>query len=269
MPKDAPDAAALRADLEKAHRRRRTLRKQVRRLRRRLARAEAELVTASGAVAGHEPDLDYVFVLAYGRSGSTLLQGILSSTPGWLLRGENEDALRPLYDFHRTGLGARERPLPATEGQVTDPWFGAEDFPTAASLRHLRSLALATILRPDEDTRVTGFKEIRWGFHEDLVDYLDFVRALFPGARFVVNTRNLEDVARSKWWPSEEDAMGQLRLQESRILAARDHLGDAAYHVRYDDYVADPASLAPLFAWLGEEYDDARVRGVLATPHSY
>ena len=34
-------------------------------------------------------ELDYVFVMTYGRSGSTLLMGILNSIPGWLLRGEN------------------------------------------------------------------------------------------------------------------------------------------------------------------------------------
>ena len=30
--------------------------------------------------------MDHVFVMTYGRSGSTLLMGILNSIPGWLLR---------------------------------------------------------------------------------------------------------------------------------------------------------------------------------------
>ena len=46
--------------------------------------------------------LGYVFVMTYGRSGSTLLMGLLNTIPGYLVRGENDDALRYLYDFHRT-----------------------------------------------------------------------------------------------------------------------------------------------------------------------
>ena len=40
--------------------------------------------------------MDHVFVMTYGRSGSTLLMGILNSIPGWLLRGENRHAMRHL-----------------------------------------------------------------------------------------------------------------------------------------------------------------------------
>ena len=54
-------------------------------------------------------DLDHVFVMTYGRSGSTLLMGILNSIPGWLLRGENRHAMRHLYDFHRSGLTEKAR----------------------------------------------------------------------------------------------------------------------------------------------------------------
>ena len=48
---------------------------------------------------------DYVFVMTYGRSGSTLLMGLLNTIPGYLIRGENDDALRFLFDFHRTCVG--------------------------------------------------------------------------------------------------------------------------------------------------------------------
>ena len=47
-----------------------------------------------------------------------------------------------------------------------------------------------------------------------------------------------------------------------------DDLGDAAYRVHYDDYVADPEVLRGLFEWLGEVYDQNKVESVLATPHS-
>ena len=155
-------------------------------------------------------ELRHVFVMTYGRSGSTLLMGILNSIPGWLLRGENRHAMRHLYDFHRSGLAERARVDPARASQPTHPWFGIEAFPEAASLQHIRSLAEATLLRPEHDTRVTGYKEIRW-YDEDLPDYVEFLRQVFPGARFVVNTRNLEDVAASNYWTHKDDPLAQVR----------------------------------------------------------
>ena len=52
------------------------------------------------------------------------------------------------------------------------------------------------------------------------------------------------------------------------MLALAAQLGDAAYRVHYNDYVADPSSLAGLFEWLGEPFDEAAVRTVLNTAHS-
>lgn len=40
----------------------------------------------------------YVFVVAYARSGSTLLQAILASLVGFWMVGENADALGGLFD---------------------------------------------------------------------------------------------------------------------------------------------------------------------------
>src|SRR5688572_1085508 len=36
--------------------------------------------------------LGHLFIVTYGRSGSTLLQGVLNSIPGYLIRGENDGA---------------------------------------------------------------------------------------------------------------------------------------------------------------------------------
>jgi hypothetical protein len=91
---------------------------------------------------------------------------------------------------------------------------------------------------------------------------------VFPGARFVVNTRRLEDVAASNYWTHKDDPLSQVRAIEEKILAAAEGLGDAAYRVHYDHYVADPEVLRGLFDWLGETYDQNRVEAVLATPHS-
>lgn len=85
----------------------------------------------------------------------------------------------------------------------------------------------------------------------------------------MVNTRDLDDVARSKWWAEDPGSLERLRVTEERLLALAAELGDAAHHVRYDDYAGDPAALRPLFDWLGEPFDVDAVREVLAVRHSY
>jgi hypothetical protein len=211
-------------------------------------------------------DLDYLFVMTYGRSGSTLVQGLLNSIPGYLIRGENSAALTHLHAFHRTLVEESARGNLANRRKVTHPFFGMPDFPPAVSLADIRRLVLDTVLRPEPDTRVTGFKEIRW-YQEDLAAYVDFLRGVFPGARFVVNTRNQADVLKSKWWAKKDNAAYLAGIEE-RILGVAADLGDAAYHLRYDEFVADPASLRGLFDWLGEEFDLATVQATLDTRHS-
>ncbi len=210
--------------------------------------------------------MDHVFVMTYGRSGSTLLMGMLNSIPGYLVRGENRHAMRHLYEFHRSGLVERARVDPARASQSTHPWFGIESFDEAASLRGIRELATATLLRPEPGTRVTGFKEIRW-YQEDLPAYVGFLRDLFPDARFVVNTREHAAVLRSGWWP-DKPRDGRLEAMEAAILDLAASLGNAAYRVHFDDYTADPTVLRGLFEWLGEDFDEARVRAVLGVRHS-
>ena len=242
----------------------------------RLKAENAALRRRLDALAGPRPDLGYLFVLTYGRSGSTLIQGILNAIPGYLIRGENRQMMRHLYEYDRTGMETRRFQRKNMRRRHDEPgssdpskaFFGMDGFPHKRSIAGIRRLAVDTILRPEPETRVVGFKEIRWST-DDVSEFVAWLREVFPGARFVVNTRNLEDVSKSKWWGRDPQALDHLLLAEKRLLVLLDELGDAAYHVRYDEYVADPGVLAGMFAWLGEPFDEDAVRRVLAVRHSY
>ena len=84
--------------------------------------------------------------------------GVLNSIPGFLLRGENWDALHHLYQFHRTMVDGSQRWAPARTRQRTHPFYGAADFPARRSIARIRRLAVDTVLRPKEDTRVVGLQ---------------------------------------------------------------------------------------------------------------
>ena len=185
-----------------------------------------------------------------------------------MIRGENGGLVEHLFRFHDTARSHRERLARPGGLPPNHPWWGIDGYPDEGALRNLRTLLLETVLRPDPDTRVVGFKEIDWPT-ERLPEILGFLRDVFPGARFVLNTRDLDDVARSKWWAREPDALGRLQAMESAFADAIDGLGEDAYRVHYDDYVADPTVLRGLFEWLGEDFDEDRVRSVMLVRHSY
>jgi Sulfotransferase family len=223
---------------------------------------------AFGRPERERPGLQYVFIMTYGRSGSTLLQGILSSTPGVLIRGENGGAVYELFRFHRKAIRHRDRLRSNRALSRQNAWFGIDGYPEDLALRELRALVVDTLLRPEADTRVLGFKEIRWDA-EDLPDYVAFLREVFPGARFVRNTRNLEDVAKSKWWVRRPDAQATLAALEEAMREVGEVLGEACYHVHYDDYRDNPEALRGLFDWLGIEFDAERIALVMSQRHSY
>src|SRR5690606_25377377 len=110
-------------------------------------------------VALDDRQLDYVFIVTYGRSGSTLLQGLLNSIPGYLIRGENAGTLESLHDNFRK---VEERLGNVKGADPTNPWFGMDQYsPEQAAASYRRHLQ-QVFLKPEDDTRVTGFKEIRW-----------------------------------------------------------------------------------------------------------
>ncbi|WP_323793721.1 sulfotransferase [Nocardioides sp.] len=248
--------------------RRRDLAAEVARLRADNARLENRVARLRTRLDG-DPELSYLFVMTYGRSGSTLVSGLLNALPGYLIRGENEHALHHLFSYHRTLAGLKERWPSKVSRVATHPFFGIGDVPVKRSVGDVRRLALSTVLRPEDATRVVGFKEIRW-YHQDMEEYVAWLREVFPGARFLVNTRNNDDVLSSGWWAKGDPDHNRAHLAETeeRLLAVAADLGEAAYRVHYDDYVADPTTLRGLYDWLGEPWDEASVRATLAVRHS-
>lgn len=220
--------------------------------------------------APNRPTEGYVFIVTYGRSGSTLLQNLLNAIDGYCIRGENENILMHLargwhaVQTSRPMQGMRRAGRPSGPEH---PWFGAEAVDPDRLGRSLAALFLREVLRLPPGTRVGGFKEIRFlAYPEFFAAYLDFLHRFFPGTRIVFNTRDHAAVARSGWWARMDPAAVADRLaQADRLFAAYQAAHpDRCITLHYDDYVRDHSALAPLFAFLGEPFDAARVAKVMA-----
>ncbi len=219
-----------------------------------------------------KPFEKFVVIVTYGRSGSTLLQTALQTIDRACIRGENNNALYPLFRSwkraHNTRYNQGGAPIPQH-----GPWYGADEIVPRRFGERLAEAFIGEILTPPAGTRVLGFKEIRFHDAEDgeMPEFLDFIRAFFFPCRLVFNTRRATDVARSSWWKDVEmekvvEMVEDLDRQYADYAAA--HPEDC-FLVRYDDYTKDRAALRPLFEFLGEPFDEARLEAAFSRQLSH
>lgn len=212
----------------------------------------------------YAPRDGFVFIVTYGRSGSTLAQAVLNTIPGWCIRGENANALSHVC---RMIAELRAEPnLHRRDEGPADPWFGADGVEVDMIARGLMDVFCRKILHLPAGTRVGGFKEIRYGQDlEFLPQYLALMQEFFPRARLIFLTRNAADVARSGWFSQRPagEVMAQLAETDAAFAAYAAGHRDC-FHLTYETLIQGPEALAPLFAFLGEPMDAAAIRRVLA-----
>lgn len=214
-----------------------------------------------------------VFIVTYGRSGSTLLQGILNSIEGYHIRGENLNALVPLFKSYKRIRRSRFE-FGKDRLNEKNPWYGADGLDHVTYGAALAETFISQVLRPMPGTTVTGFKEIRYGGMdfakvEEAVEYLQFIRDSFPRARFIFNERNIDDVIDSAWWKGRSDARDTVKELLNRMQLMYEPHKDVSMWVNYDDYVNNVANLQPLFHFLEEPFDKERILNLMAKKHSY
>lgn len=226
-------------------------------------------------------DPEFVFVVTYGRSGSTLVQGLLNALPATLVRGEN--GFYPVHLFRASRAatefgdkhGARQQ---ATK--TTSAFYGSGELrpePFAASARALVTRLLLGDTDP-RDVRRLGFKEVLW--HqvgpEETEGFFAWLDQAFPGARYVLNTRDVEATSTSGFWQQEDRDVALARI--ARVVEIQDHLRatrparvvDVRYEALTGDRAASDAELRRLATFVTGGCDDellARLRGVLAVGH--
>ena len=209
-----------------------------------------------------------ILIITYGRTGSTLLQGILNSIEGCLIRGENSMMCLGLYQTYKSILFAKMQ----YEKMEKDAWFGAtlmdENYFLGASKKMVENL-----LKGDsgDDICCYGFKEIRYQQVIDEFDlYLDFLSKIFPDAAFVFNTRSHSEVLNSGWWKTKDKRETKQDLETLDNLFATFCLNNSnAFQLSYQDLIGKTGKLKALYRFLDAPYEDDKINQVLSVVHSY
>jgi len=211
----------------------------------------------------------FVFVVTYGRAGSTLVQNLLNSIDGYCIRGENNNALAPLalaWDTIHKSKNIQNHLKKNKTSTPDRPWYGAELINGPQLGKELAEVFVRQVLAPPKGTRVAGFKEIRWGGNIPfLPTLLNYAHEMFPNAHFIFNTRDHDEIARSGWWANMEPERVKAKIAKIDVAFARylETYPGRGIHIHYNDYAKNPKALEPLFKYLGEGFDLDHVSAVL------
>jgi hypothetical protein len=213
-----------------------------------------------------------IFIVTYGRSGSTLLQGILNSIEWCLIRGENNNFVYHMFKSYQAIRLAKNNKKAMTPQKA---WYGANLLDDEYFLEVLRGLIKKLILADNfHNSKIScyGFKEIRYiDIMDDLIDYLDFLKKLFPHAAFIFNFRNADDVCKSGWWKEKDnkEVRETIKTFEERCFNYSENNVKICFFIKYEEVINRSQRLKDLFYFLGANYDDKKIETILSMPHSY
>ena len=211
----------------------------------------------------------FVFIVTYGRSGSTLLQQLVGSNCGYLIRGENNNALFYLYKSYQKLVSASKNFLTHDTQSISHPWYGLCFFNQTDYARALANLFVQQVIKPSQQHKVIGFKEVRYIEHlDELESYLDFLLTAFFPCKFVFNVRRAEDVAASQaqtqWWPmNKEETVALIERCDAIFRTYTERNKEKCYIVEYDSYIKNPQALRGMYDFLGEPFDIEKVSSIL------
>lgn len=223
----------------------------------------------------------YVFVVTYGRSGSTLVQGLLNTLPRTLVRGENSLYVLELFRAMHRVRSLRRRHLKHHPRRSSSAFFGLHELTPRSFVVSARELVTGHLLgdvRPRE-VDVLGFKEVLWNRVEpdETSDFFDYLDRVFPACQYVLNQRDHEQVVGSGFWQAHDrdEVLGTIH----RIEEIQDHLRrtrpDRVFDLDYGlltspDPGTSDAQLRGLTEFVHGSCDEvllARMRETLATGH--
>jgi hypothetical protein len=220
-------------------------------------------------------DPRYVFVVTYGRSGSTLTQGMLNALPRTLVRGENNLFLLPIF---RSWSGLRVFQAKFAGGgnpKTTSAFYGLHELDMAGFAAGVGELVRVQLLgsTPPEDVDRLGFKEVLWHRIKprEWEEFFVFMDLAFDNPLYVLNQRDVEMASTSGFWRSRKPgvAVQQInrirKLQEFLRETRRERCYDTHFEVTTgEDRDAAAASMRGLAEFVTGSCDDDLLERMMA-----
>jgi hypothetical protein len=184
--------------------------------------------------------VEYVFVVTYGRSGSTLVQGMLNAMPRTLVRGENGLYVQHLFRAWQAADVIRQKRKGPPARRTSNAFFGINALTRQRFVRSAHRLVVSGILgnEDEKDYDRIGFKEVDWHqvAPEETEPFFAWLDDVCPGAKYVLNTRDVEQVLGSGFWQRQDADQAMAAI--TRVIEIQDHLratrSDRVLETRYE-----------------------------------
>ena len=168
------------------------------------------------------PTPRFVFVVTYGRSGSTLTQGMLNTLPRTLVRGENNLYLLPMFRAYASLETFKDKFGGPGAAKASSAFYGLREVDLdafAASVRQLVQQQLLGDVAPSDVDRL-GFKEVLW--HrikpEEWSGFFGFMDLAFDEPLYVLNRRDVAMTSTSGFWQKKEPGVAEQQINRVRRL---------------------------------------------------
>lgn len=212
-----------------------------------------------------------IIIVTYGRTGSTLLQGIVNQIPGCVVRGENYNFIYKIYEAYKKLQHAKKMESEENSKYNTPQhsWYGASQFDLELFINSQKEM-IKKLLIGDSSAQYYGFKEIRYfGILDELEEFIQFLELVMEDVAIVFNVRNSSDVANSSWWKetNKTKLIPKLdRIQnEFKTLAQKK---ENSFYFDYDELMQDSMIVQKLYEFLDVAFDVEKIKTVLSIEHS-
>jgi hypothetical protein len=231
-----------------------------------------------------------VFILGSWRGGTTLVQRILNSVDGVAIWGEQGWWLTKIaeayFQMYENDVSSRNLRRSESAGNIVyknilgnpNHWSAWTNIYDSESFKILfRKFVMSLYVPPDIKVKHWGFKEIRYGMRDRVIEFLN---DLFPEARFIFIARNpidniLSQVATRKDKSKLPAMAKRWAFKNQAYLDFTDNNVDRSRIVRYEDIITEETrTLEDLFQFLGlplseEQYEVLHLKqGRGKTPES-
>lgn len=167
-----------------------------------------------------------MLVVSYGRTGSTLVQGLLNTLPRSIVRGEHGLYLLPFFRAYHDLVSFRDKHLRHNPQLTYSAFYGLDLVRPVAFVRSARQLVHQSLLGDVRlrDVDVLGFKEVQWyRVREDEIEpFFEYVDRVLPDVRYVLNHRPIEQTLDSGFWVGRDRHVVMRRIE--RVLLVQQHL---------------------------------------------
>ena len=219
---------------------------------------------------------NYVFIITFARSGSSLVQAVLNCHDGCYIAGENNNFLYSAYESFQKYSNAREKyGLDERTRSPSHPWYGVSNFDAEQFSRDIKALVDNAVFSAAKDASVVGFKEVRYPYIPDLAAYLDFIKNTFGKVSFIFNYRHIDDALSSGFYldfPADKITAEREILERFCHVSkavANDQFSNISHVLNYEEYVNDYSVLTNVVEQLGLVTSKEKIADVMKKPHSY